>query len=518
MSAGAARSRRERAAPRGELGRLDTVCLLVAGIVVLDTLGAVARGGVQTLTWLVVAAALFFVPAGLVVAELGSAFPQQGGPYAWARLAFGRFAGSLVALVYWMETAVWVGGSLAISAVAVTNRLIVPLQGAWRIDFALCFVWSAVAVAVLPMRAGRRIPLTGAVAQVALLGFFTVTVGVEAARHGVRGLSPGQLLPTWPVFTVVGPVLVYSLLGFELPSAAAGELRDPERDVPASILRAGALTCALYCLPVLAILLVVPADQLSGLTGFIDALADVLAVYGAAAGPLGALAAGLFVWVLLCNALTWMMGSARTQVAASLDGTGLRAMGRVSSRTGTPVVATIVSGAVATCTALAAFAVAGHDNARYFSVVLGLSISLLALANLLVFPALVRLRRSRPEAPRPFRVPGGRAGAWLASGLATAWSALALAATLWPGLGAGGQGGSLPEGFGTDRAGFVLVELVPLTAMLAGAGLLARRRRRGRRGWRDRRQAPVAVPVPVPDPPPAAGPPNAASAATTRSP
>jgi hypothetical protein len=50
--------------------------------------------------------------------------------------------------------------------------------------------------------------------------------------------------------------------------------------------------------------------------------------------------------------------------------------------------------------------------------VLGLSISLLALANLLVFPAPVR--RSRPEATRPFRVPGGRAGAWLASGLASA--------------------------------------------------------------------------------------------------
>jgi amino acid transporter len=70
--------------------------------VVLDTLGAVARGGVQTFTWLVVVAALFFVPAGLVIAELGAAFPNQGGPYVWARLAFGRHAGSLVALIYFL--------------------------------------------------------------------------------------------------------------------------------------------------------------------------------------------------------------------------------------------------------------------------------------------------------------------------------------------------------------------------------------------------------------------------------
>jgi glutamate:GABA antiporter len=79
--AGTERSRVERSRLRRELGRLDAVCLLVAAIVVLDTLGAVAKGGAQTLTWLAVVAVLFFVPAGLVFAELGAAFPAEGGPY-----------------------------------------------------------------------------------------------------------------------------------------------------------------------------------------------------------------------------------------------------------------------------------------------------------------------------------------------------------------------------------------------------------------------------------------------------
>jgi glutamate:GABA antiporter len=84
----ASRSRVERPKLRRELGRLDAVCLLIAAIVVLDTLGAVARGGAQTLTWLVLVAAAFLVPAGLVIAELGSAFPNQGGPSVWTGLAF----------------------------------------------------------------------------------------------------------------------------------------------------------------------------------------------------------------------------------------------------------------------------------------------------------------------------------------------------------------------------------------------------------------------------------------------
>jgi selenocysteine lyase/cysteine desulfurase len=112
---------------RRELGRLDAVCLLIAAIVALDTLGSVAKGGAQTVLWLALVAMLFFVPAGLVMAELGAAFPAQGGPYTWARLAFGRFAGTLVALIYVIETPIWVGVTMAITAVALVTEL-VPLS------------------------------------------------------------------------------------------------------------------------------------------------------------------------------------------------------------------------------------------------------------------------------------------------------------------------------------------------------------------------------------------------------
>jgi hypothetical protein len=76
----ARRSRAERSKLRRELGRLDAICLLIAAIVVLDTLGAVAKGGAQALTLLAVVALLFFVPAGLVIAELGAAFPNRAAP------------------------------------------------------------------------------------------------------------------------------------------------------------------------------------------------------------------------------------------------------------------------------------------------------------------------------------------------------------------------------------------------------------------------------------------------------
>ena len=115
--------------------------------------------------------------------------------------------------------------------VAVVDRLIVPLEGAWRVPVALAFVRATVALAVALLRAGKRVPVAGAAAQVGLLGFFTLTVVLYAVRHGVHAPSAGDLAPSWAVFALVAPVLVYNFLGVELPSAAGEELRDPARDV-----------------------------------------------------------------------------------------------------------------------------------------------------------------------------------------------------------------------------------------------------------------------------------------------
>ena len=149
--------------------------------------------------------------------------------------------------------------------------------------------------------------------------------------------------------------------------------------------------------------------------------------------------------------------------------------------------ATLIAGAVATMTAGAAFAVAGDSDAKYFSIVLTLSIALLALPSLPVFAALIRLRISHAAVHRPFRVPGGRLGACAASALATGWCALALTAIPWPGLGAPHSDAYLPAGFAGDRTGFVVVERAPIAAVLVGALAFAGLGRRGERRRRDRR-------------------------------
>ena len=103
------------------LRRLDMIGFTVCALVGLDTLGTVASNGAQGFTWLIVLAVLFVLPYALLMCEVGSAFTQEGGPYEWVKLAFGRRQGAIAAVFYWVTNPIWVGGSLAFIATEAWN-------------------------------------------------------------------------------------------------------------------------------------------------------------------------------------------------------------------------------------------------------------------------------------------------------------------------------------------------------------------------------------------------------------
>ena len=83
---------------RRELRRVDTIFFLISAMVAVDTIGAIAIGGPQAFTWLLVLFVTFFIPSALASAELGAALPEEGGAYVWVSRAFGRFTGALTSL------------------------------------------------------------------------------------------------------------------------------------------------------------------------------------------------------------------------------------------------------------------------------------------------------------------------------------------------------------------------------------------------------------------------------------
>jgi amino acid transporter len=416
------------------LGRLDMVGFTVCAFVGLDTLGTVASNGPEGFVWLLVTALLFVVPYMLLMSEVGSAFTQEGGPYEWTKLAFGRFQGGIAAVAYWITNPLWVGGSLAFISVAAWSENISPIGNSSLGDYAFClvFIWISIGVAIVSLRYGKWIPNLGAVLRAVVLGFFSITMIVYGAKHGFSSFQ-GHFSPTRGIFFGLVPVLLFNYVGFELQNGAAEEMENPQRDVPLSILRSGFTGVLMYVIPVFCILLVLPLNQVTGIGGFIDAVTVAFhGVYGGAAHALLILMTLSFIGALVTSGAVWMIGSDRIQAVAAYDGAFFPFFGIFNRKLGTPVRVNVMSGLVSSAFCLVALAAFnGGQNAK-FEVVLDIAISTTLLSYLWIFPAALKLRYTHPHVHRPYRHPWGMAGIWASTVLVTFWIALGSFQAVFP--------------------------------------------------------------------------------------
>jgi len=484
-----AAAQEEKAKLKKHFGRFDIFFFLICTIVGLDTLGAVASYGAQAFVWLVVLGVAFFLPYAMLTAELGSTFREEGGSYIWTKLALGRPVASVNAVMYWISNPIWLGGSLTITAYATFQTFFYDPSGhgtavanTFQIIFGVIFIWIATWSAILSFGVGKWIPTIGAWVRVLLLSVFTLTVVAYAIKHGVHGVSAGDFKPTSVVFFAAVPVLFFNFVGFELPSAAGDEMKDPQKDVPVTIRRAWLVSILAYGLPILAILLVIPKAQITGLSGFIDAIKTVFTVFGghidtAKDGTItpvltgfgafmGGLAAIGFILALLSSGATWIMGADRSQAVAAYDGAGPRILGTFSKKYGTPINVNYMSGILATTVLVLATLLTSGNTAKYFTVVLSLAISTTTISYLAIFPALYLLRRKYPDVHRPYQTPGGLNGSLIISALTFLWALVASINLLWPGafsvFAGGNADDSLPPSFAGQRGAFEISQLVPL--------------------------------------------------------
>ncbi|CDO29385.1 APC family permease [Mycolicibacterium porcinum] len=417
------------------LGRLDIVFLIVAAVVSIEALGQVSGFGAETFTWALVLAVFFLVPYGLIFAETGAAFTGEGGVYVWCRKAFGRPAAAIASLLTWVTQPVWVGGSMAFIASEAWSTYVTPFEHGSPVDYAfkLVFIWLTVLAAIISLQHGKWIPNIGAVLKIVFLAVFLVTTVIYAIRNGVAGLSASDFAPTLGGLLGVTPLLLFSYLGFESGNSAAGEMKNPARDVPFAIARSAGIAAAAYLLPIFAILIVLPADDITGIGGLMEAVAKVFSVYGPAAPAMLTTTAVIFAVVLMTQGSAWMIISDRMQAMAAADGAFFGGFfGRFHPELGTPVRVNLLSGTVATVFCLVAMQVTG-SSASIFAVVLSISISTFLLSYVIAIPAAVRLRTRFPEVVRPFRVPTGNTGFRVLGGLCFAWVALGSWVAVFPG-------------------------------------------------------------------------------------
>jgi amino acid transporter len=413
---------------RRELGLADLVLFNVAAVVSVRWIAAAAHIGSGALTLWLLAVLLFFLPCALVVVELSTRFPAEGGYYVWTRQAFGeRHAFVCGWMAWWSNLVFFPNVALAIAGMAL--HLWAGEHRGMTLALSLAVFWLPVATNLLGLRIGKWTPNAGGACTFLAGALLVACGGLVAWRQGPA--NPVALAVSWDFEKLnFWSQIALALVGIELGAVLSAEVRNPLRDLPRAALVSSFAIAGIFILGTAALLALVPAAEVHIVTGIVQ---GVEVAGGKLGAPwLGALMAALVTVGLLGNLGSWVAGAARLPFVIGLDRRLPAAFGRLHPRFRTPHVALLVQGLVGTVLLL--LAQIGETARGAYLLLVDLTVVATMIPYLYLFAAALRLRRDpqRGRTPEHILTPGGAAGVVLAGGAGFATTLLAAALALVP--------------------------------------------------------------------------------------
>jgi amino acid transporter len=296
-------------------------------------------GPISILGWIVTSAGA--VALALVFSRLVRLVPQSGGPYAFTRAAYGEFPGYFIAWGYWI--ALWAGNAGVAVAFAGYAGYFTPAlaQTGWfQVAAALAALLAVTAINVAGVASAGLVQIVTTVLKVVPL---VVLVGLGAwhmdpANYTPFNASPG---PAWAAVIASAALTLWAFLGLESATVPSGDVERPEVTIPRATVIGTLFTAALYIAVTLAVMGLMPNEDLRQSTA---PLADAASrVAGPAAGAAIAFAAFVSTFGAL-NGFTLLSG--QVPMSAARDGLFPRPFARLSPQ-GTPAFALIVSNGLA---------------------------------------------------------------------------------------------------------------------------------------------------------------------------
>jgi basic amino acid/polyamine antiporter, APA family len=320
-------------------------------------------GNLAIIAWIVMGAGA--VCLGLTFAKLARLAPATGGPYAYTRMAYGDFAGFLIAWGYWIS--IW--ASLPVIAIAFAGALFDLFPGLHNRTMAVVFTLGAIwAVVLVNLRGVKEAGLFAEVttytklipfAAIALVGLFFI----DTSNFNEFNPSGKSLLGA---SAALAPLTMFAFLGLESATVPAGDVVDPKRTIPRSTVLGITIATTLYVLGTIAVMGLVPREQLvNSVAPFSDA-ARVLW------GPWGATVISIAVIVSAIGALNgWTLLMGQVPMAAARDRLFPPLFGRLSPQ-GVPAIGIVISAMLATVLVLTQ--VAGPPGfSAFYNLMVGLS-------------------------------------------------------------------------------------------------------------------------------------------------
>jgi len=399
--------------PRRAMGFRDLVMFyIVTGISLRWIATAATVGASAVIIWLIAWCA-FYLPLALSVMELSSRYPQEGGMYVWTKRAFGEFPGFMTGWTYWASNLPYFPAVLyfaASNALYAGSARWLALSNSRTYFFLFAMVGLALAtfLNVIGLSVGKWLHNLGAIGTWLPIAILFAIAATAWHRFGsATSFTPATMSPHMHFRDVLFmATIVFALGGSESASFLGDEVKEARKNLPRGLLAGGAFVTTGYILGTVAVLIALPANQVSGLEGIMQAISRSAERVGfTGIVPLAA----LLITISNLGALgAWLAVSARLPFVAGLDRYLPEAFARVHPKWGTPHVALL---AQAICGVIfIILSQAGTSVYGAYEVLVSMGIITYFIPYLFVFASLIRLQRE-PAAPETMRIPGGRPAA-----------------------------------------------------------------------------------------------------------
>jgi glutamate:GABA antiporter len=419
----------ETAAPQSQLRRAmgfwDVLLFNIAAVLGPRWIAAAAHNGTSSISLWVLAAVFFFLPTALIIIELSTRYPAEGGLYVWSKEAFGDFHGFVAGWSYWIYTFFYFPGLLTAS-VAMSVYIGGP-KYAWLAASPRYLLWASLgllAIAVLfniiGLDIGKWLQNAGGVSTYVPL-VMLVGIGTYLAMHrgSATHFSWPRLWPEWPPDIDklnFWSAIAFAFTGMELVCAMSEEIREPRKTFPRAIYASTGLIAVIYVLGTMALLWLLPADQIDPRNGVFGGISFGSAALGIA--WFGMLAALLVTVGNAGGVGATVAGIARVPFVAGIDHYLPAFFGKIHPKWKTPYISILIQAGFSAAILLLSQINATVIGAYQFLV--SMSVILYFIPFLYMYAAGIKLahRPDREADGHGVLVPGGKAGMWIAGSLA----------------------------------------------------------------------------------------------------
>ena len=410
-----------------------SIGLMTAAAVVTSLRGMplLAKEEMTMFAYLAFTVIFYLVPASLVSAELGGAFAdKKGGIYAWVGKAFGIRWGFLAIWLQWIQNVVWYPVTLTFGAVAFAYAIGHPAlakNGVYVGIFCIVVYWLATVVVLQGVEVFAKISnwtfIIGTVLPgicLLLLCGYWIASGHPIGWQHLTNASVSRIghARYWPEIQGLGTVaflagIVLLFAGVEVQAVHVTEMKNPSTGYPVAIGLAAIVSLLLYAIGAIPIAAILPYEKISLQSGVFETFKAVITDVWHI-GWLVQLLSLLVGIGAIAGVFAWLGSPSKGLLATAHDGELPRVLHATNSH-GMPTHILLVQGAVVTVMSCLYFVI--KDVSVVFFLVSAMTVALYLIAYMFMYAAGIRLRYTEATLARPFKVPGGMVGMWLAAGV-----------------------------------------------------------------------------------------------------